>query len=906
MIKKILLLSVVMLMLFGMPGFAQTQETIKIYFYVSPTGNDQNSGTIDAPLKTFKGARDAIRSLKNTKGLPNGEIVVYFREGIYQNTETITLDSQDSGSENCRITYSAYPGEHASISAGYYIEPSSFQNVADRSVLNRLSYSAKRNVRTVDLKKMGITDYGFLSQAGDQLQSDSDGIYGMQVYVGDSVYDLARYPNRDTDGISQYVQTKNIINGQNAYSVGKNSDKISKFTVYNDTAERMKTWATYDDVWCEGSFNWVYFCASLPIDSVDFTSNAISVRGGAFGGFAQDKPFYFINVLEELDTEGEYYIDRDNGILYIYPDENFDSGDVVKLSGDCGFYLLELKDGANYINFNGLTFELSRKHCASIDKCSYINVTNCFFGNSTGMGLFIGECTGWGHSSPRAEGLYTDEELGLDTHDINVINCTFENTGDGGVRAAAGNHRTLTPGNIKIMNCHTRRCDVSNKTYAPGIGAWGCGIEVRNNLVEYQSHAGILHGGAEITFANNELKNVLREYADMGAFYTSKSAITVVYKNNYIHDIPFGEIRTSMGKDGEYHRMLDSSNMFCMNKYGIYIDGSAPGGTMINNVVENCTYGVVESSWGLVCEENIFNNVYFPFSISNNVSVRGAKEKGINWYDTNAQTFWRLIGSGQLPAWEEKYPETLKEYNRINNNFLEKSTAEFESNNAQVNNNLIIYTPYGNRALMEFRDQKARFGDLNLFNKYVKNDRTYWMEAQTSPFPSFEIGGGSFKNNQTVNYDIGFKDYKKHDLTLKEDAEILKTNPGLSKIKMNEISVVDNSLSERTEGAYVFEVGSPKAYINSQEKILDESNVEIVTVEKDSKAYITSKSASEIFKVDFGENGVVSLNDIAEKTGKKLYKSKNGIYILYNGDTEIFSDSEYDNILLTVLKAKLQ
>ena len=43
-------------------------------FYVSPTGNDTNSGTMGAPLQSFKGSVEAIKNA-------GGSGTVYFREG---------------------------------------------------------------------------------------------------------------------------------------------------------------------------------------------------------------------------------------------------------------------------------------------------------------------------------------------------------------------------------------------------------------------------------------------------------------------------------------------------------------------------------------------------------------------------------------------------------------------------------------------------------------------------------------------------------------------------------------------------------------------------------------------------------------------------------------------------------
>lgn len=901
--KKIIMLLLSVFTVFNFNVCFANGEQTKIYFYVSPDGDDGNDGTFNAPLKTFEGARDAVRNLKNKQGLPeNGEVVVYFRGGIYKVNETIKLDSQDSGTKNCPITYSSYPGERATFSSGYYVEASAFQNVTDKKILDRLSYGAKKNVRAVNLKRMGITDYGKLTQAGDQCQTETDDIYGMQVYVGNNAYDLARWPNRDADGITQYVKTNKIIKSQNGYTVGKNSDELAIFTVHDETSERMKSWGTLENVWIEGSMDWVYFSASFPIDSMDFSTKTLSVRGGAYGGYADNKPFYFINCLDELDTPGEYYIDRDNGMLYIYPDDNFDNGETVKLSGYCGMHILEAYDNANYLNFNGLDFELSRRHAVSVDRCSYVNITDCFFGNSTGMGLFVGEREGWAHSSPRANFGNTDEELfekgyDFDTHDINIVSCRFENTGDGGVRAAGGNDTSLTPANIKILNCYTRRCDISNKTYAPGIGVWGCGIEVINNFMEYQSHSAVNWGGAEIVFTNNEVYDVLREYADMGAFYTSKGSITSVIKNNYVHNMPLGELHATAGV-GEYHRMLDT-NKFCHNKVAFYFDGCAPGGSVINNVVQDGIYGIQQGSWESEIKGNIFIDIYYPYQIFGNNSATSALNSGKKWYEGNAQTFWQFLSTKDASAWKEKYPYVFDILDDVNNDLEENGTIT-KTQRQYVEDNIHIYDK-----LIDTYDKYYRFGDLSLFNIYTKTKRTSYMEDKNNRLLINEKGGGTFINNETFTSDIGFVDYKNGDYTLKEDAEILKTHPTLANIKMKEMSLTDDNLSERIKNATVFKIGSPKVIHKGDETVLDEKDIETETILKNDEAYISADAYRKLFDKDYEGTDIISLEEVAKNTNCKLYEN-GGLYVLYSGDSVFNDDYEYDNTLVSVLTAKMK
>lgn len=69
--------------------------------------------------------------------------------------------------------------------------------------------------------------------------------------------------------------------------------------------------------------------------------------------------FYGENLLEELDTEGEYYIDRDTGKLYYYAPSDFTSGNY-----EIGLSMLKTPifnfNGAEYVNVSNITMKGGR------------------------------------------------------------------------------------------------------------------------------------------------------------------------------------------------------------------------------------------------------------------------------------------------------------------------------------------------------------------------------------------------------------------------------------------------------------------------------------------------------------------------------------------------------------------
>jgi len=142
-------------------------ENAGMFLYVATDGSDSNPGTETAPFLTLEKARDAIRQLKQSSGLPDGGVTVYLRGGIYSRTGSFQLVQQDSGTADKPITYKAYPGESVRLSGGINLEKSWFEPVTDESVLNRIiSTDARTKVMQVDLSAHGITDYGVMSRHG--------------------------------------------------------------------------------------------------------------------------------------------------------------------------------------------------------------------------------------------------------------------------------------------------------------------------------------------------------------------------------------------------------------------------------------------------------------------------------------------------------------------------------------------------------------------------------------------------------------------------------------------------------------------------------------------------------------------------------------------------------------------
>ena len=97
----------------------------KATFFVAKNGNDAWSGKLpapnaegtDGPFATLARAQDAVRELKAKKGLKQ-PLTVMVRGGKYYLEETFVLSAVESGTQDCPIIYTAYPGEKPILSGG--------------------------------------------------------------------------------------------------------------------------------------------------------------------------------------------------------------------------------------------------------------------------------------------------------------------------------------------------------------------------------------------------------------------------------------------------------------------------------------------------------------------------------------------------------------------------------------------------------------------------------------------------------------------------------------------------------------------------------------------------------------------------------------------------------------------
>jgi thioredoxin-like negative regulator of GroEL len=523
-----------------------------IELYVAPNGSDTGPGTKERPFATLGRARDAVRALKQKGALPDGGVTLHLREGEYRLGETFQLTEEDSGTAQTPIVYRAYQGEQARVTGGVQVQ--GFEPVRDAAILARLPEEARGKVLQLDLKANGITQFGELKPHG----FGSDGQPIMELFFDGKPMQPARWPNEG------FVQT------------GKVTDPKSTFEYQGD---RPKRWGQARDVWMYGYWYWLWADAALGVDSIDTNTRRLKAKFTPNYGIREGQPYFYYNLLEEIDVPGEWYLDRAAGILYFYPPADPAKATVQLSLLDAPLVQM---DGVSQVTLLGLAFELGRGTGIEINGGDHCLVAGCTVRKLGGDAVILNGGTNHG-----------------------VLGCDLHTLGRGGTRVAGGDRKTLTPGGHFVENCHVYDFSRLDRTYTPAVHMDGCGNRIAHNLFHHTPCHAMRIEGNDHVIEFNEVHHVVLESDDQGGvdmFYNPGYRGNLI-RYNYWHDIksavPLGQAAIRL--DDAICGTLIYGNVFARCSNGLFGAVQIHGGKdnwVDNNLFLDCRYGISFSGWG--------------------------------------------------------------------------------------------------------------------------------------------------------------------------------------------------------------------------------------------------------------------------------------------------------------------
>ena len=550
-------------------------KNIKIEIHVSPNGNDSNPGTEELPLKSFEGARKAVSKINTGKN----PIDVIFHEGVYRFSETVYMKQGDSGTEKAPITYRSAEGEKVFFKGSQLLDSKKFTPVKDKEIYNRLPYESAPYIGQMPLDSAKITVGTIpVGKSGDDL------IGYNQLYLENQMQTLSRWPN---DG----------------YTVMDRVIEKDMFLMKEANATR---WGNVKDAYLGGypSINYAY--DRTKVTGVDTVKRNITIdKSRTTYGIGQEGRYYIYNLLEEIDMPGEWYIDKENMILYYYPMYPLEGKELEISTLRTPMFQL---DGLSYVNFEGITFS------QTCGKVFYIQTANNII---------------WNNNEYRDLGHWVISGNSLKSSTIS--NSNFVNIASNPIDISGGNLETLESSEIVVYNNYFNNFGYERRSYS-GVVIRGVGTKVLHNVFCGAYGAALqLHGNNhEIMY--NEIYDVCNEASDMGAIYAGRNLYyrgnKVMY--NYIHDI-IPDPRTA--------------GLLC----GVYWDDKLSGNMVQYNIFENIPRGVFMNGGS---DHVVKNNIFVDCPSGIQVSTAGNSANALQDYFISA-----LDWANKYPVYYEQYPE---------------------------------------------------------------------------------------------------------------------------------------------------------------------------------------------------------------------------------------------------------
>lgn len=536
--------------------------------HVAQDGSDAWSGTLpqpsptgtDGPFRTLERARDELRQRRTSvRGQRRGgEVVVH--AGVFSLRESFALDERDSGAPGDPAVFRAAKGERVILSGGVALPTAAFGRVEDESVRARLVPEARDAVRVADLAALGVTELGDFPAHFEGAPPTPE------LFFNDRRMTLARWPNEGWATIRAFVTP-------GSWSSPPNCETKDEGGVFEYEGDRPARWDVGAGVWLHGYWAFDWHDEVVQVKSIDATARRIALATPTRYGVKPRNPsprrWRAINLIEELDIPGEYFIDRARRRLYLWPPEPMAGARITLSTLNAPLVAL---NRASHVTLRGLTVEAGLADGIDVTGGHDVRVEACEIRNMRQIAISIE-----GGAAHRVEA------------------CDVHDTGTGGIRLSGGDRRTLTPAGHEVINTHVWRFSINKATSAYALWVQGVGNRAAHNLIHDAPHQAIAIGGNDHVIEYNIIHDVCLETDDCGACYKGRnpSCRGNVIRFNFWHDIgrPLGH-----------------------GSGAVYFDDGDGGDIVYGNVFLRCcepgkaAWGAVYShgGHGILAENNIF------------------------------------------------------------------------------------------------------------------------------------------------------------------------------------------------------------------------------------------------------------------------------------------------------------
>jgi hypothetical protein len=595
-------------------------------WHVAPRGDDRADGSRERPWRTLEGARDQVRAARAAGRVGAGEAVTLrVHAGEYRLERTLEFTAADSGSAGAPFVVAAEPGAAVRLTGGVTVPAAAFAPVTDAAVRARLPEEAREKVRVADLRALGVADFGRHRQFGHGWPVVTA---PLELFWNDAPLPLARYPNRGAIDLGPIVEPGSMPR------VGDYSNRPGRFRYTDPRHER---WVGVPDVWLQGFFNHGFADDKIRVAAIDPATREVTLASPHLYALASGQNFnryVALNLLEELDEPGEWYVDAAAGRLYLWaPGELADARVAVSVLESA----LVALDHASHVELRGLVIGEGRGVGVSIEGGSHCRLVDCVIRNLGTTGVLVGQGARQTFPHVTADD-YSGEPVSREVgsyHSHIYVDTVWE-------RNAGTDHAIVEPGRNAVTDCRIHAFSRRNRSGAAGVVVDGCGNRVAHNEIFNGDLQAIIVRGNEHVFEFNRIHHVALDSNDASAWYLGRDPSDQgnVVRWNFFHDVGRPDRKWMMG---------------------VYCDDATCGVRIEGNVFRDvASYGTVYSNGGhdIVVRNNVFIGGHGP-----------AYQLKSMWYDFGIDSIPYYFGEKGLytkrlhravdirrPPYSERYP----------------------------------------------------------------------------------------------------------------------------------------------------------------------------------------------------------------------------------------------------------
>ncbi|MBP1625720.1 MAG: hypothetical protein H6Q00_195 [Holophagaceae bacterium] len=336
---------------------------------------------------------------------------------------------------------------------------------------------------------------------------------------------VGRFEPTKTDGLTTGTALLTRADGQDSMPGFMLIHGTDGSTQIQSSLARISRWQANEAMYYgAGSVSWS--TSHMSISDIDGPAGTIKLGATPTYGLRVGQPFIVYNLLEELTAQGDYYLDRTNGLLYLRPPEDTLPEELLLST----LPSLVTMQGVSYISWQGIVFEAAQNHLVEVENSSNIQFSHCTFRN----------CGGWGLLLAGTSNL--------------VDSCEVSRVGSGGIWACGGSRPTLSPSNTLIQNCNIHHYGRVFGSYQPGIYVQSttdythnddcCGLTIQHNEIHHAPCQAIIYQGNNLTLQYNHIHDVCQLTNDAGAIYSQRDWASQgnAIRRNLIRSVasPFG------------------------------------------------------------------------------------------------------------------------------------------------------------------------------------------------------------------------------------------------------------------------------------------------------------------------------------------------------------------------------